>query len=390
MKKQISTLLALTLTVSMFTGCAISKNPALEEGFVDTTTSASSASSTSTDTSTEAAEAVTRDLDAAYATYPADMVVATVNGVDVKWEEYFYHSFSALMQIEQYAAITDFSADFGGMSYSDYLTLYAESNCIQYRGLETNAIAAGITISDEMQAAIDAQLEYDIASYSADGTEEGLFEYLATIYTSREMYDYFNYVAALYSEGYAVICGENGELLTDEEIQEFVDSTGLMVAKHVLISTLDADGLALSDEEKAEKLALAESIIAELSTFDGDIDEKFDELVAEYGEDPGMTYYVDGYCFAADEMVPEFEAATIALEVGEFTAEPVETDYGYHIILRCELTGESIPINQDSYLNLAQYAASNKYNTVTQEWINNSTIEYVDGFEMDFAEVFGQ
>ena len=41
-----------------------------------------------------------------------------------------------------------------------------------------------------------------------------------------------------------------------------------------------------------------------------------------------------GY-FTADEMITEFSDAAFALEVGQYTKEPVETSYGYHVIL-CE------------------------------------------------------
>ena len=33
-------------------------------------------------------------------------------------------------------------------------------------------------------------------------------------------------------------------------------------------------------------------------------------------------------------MTPEFEKAAYALKVGEYTKEPVQTKYGYHIILK--------------------------------------------------------
>lgn len=36
--------------------------------------------------------------------------------------------------------------------------------------------------------------------------------------------------------------------------------------------------------------------------------------------------------FGRGDMVPEFEAAAFALEIGEITEEPVKTSYGYHVI----------------------------------------------------------
>ena len=63
--------------------------------------------------------------------------------------------------------------------------------------------------------------------------------------------------------------------------------------------------------------------------------EDFDTLMAEYGEDPGMQTNPEGYTFAANMMVQEFEDATRELEIGEISGL-VETVHGIHIILRIE------------------------------------------------------
>ena len=43
-------------------------------------------------------------------------------------------------------------------------------------------------------------------------------------------------------------------------------------------------------------------------------------------------------------MVPEFDAAVFAMKEGEITAEPVKTQFGYHLIrLNKKSTGEKIP-----------------------------------------------
>jgi foldase protein PrsA len=44
--------------------------------------------------------------------------------------------------------------------------------------------------------------------------------------------------------------------------------------------------------------------------------------------------------FGAGEMVPEFEEATKALKIGEYTKEAVKSDFGYHIIKRYEINTE--------------------------------------------------
>ena len=67
----------------------------------------------------------------------------------------------------------------------------------------------------------------------------------------------------------------------------------------------------------------------------------FDELVTEYGKDPGMERNKDGYVFTYGEMVKPFEDAAFALSEGEVSL-PVKSDFGYHIIKR-EPLGE-IPV----------------------------------------------
>lgn len=64
--------------------------------------------------------------------------------------------------------------------------------------------------------------------------------------------------------------------------------------------------------------------------------DQFNALLMVFGTDPGMTANPDGYLFSAGEMVPEFEAGTRALEFGAYSAEPVQSTYGYHIIWRLD------------------------------------------------------
>jgi len=69
--------------------------------------------------------------------------------------------------------------------------------------------------------------------------------------------------------------------------------------------------------------------------------EDFNELMLQYGEDPGMGTFPDGYTFVAQQMVPEFSEGTIALEIGEISGL-VQSSFGYHIILRVEPDPDNI------------------------------------------------
>ena len=96
-------------------------------------------------------------------------------------------------------------------------------------------------------------------------------------------------------------------------------------------------GEALTDEQKAEKKALAEELVEKLNSYTGDdIASYFAELADEYSEDPGRESYPTGYTFTTGSMVQEFEDAAYALSEGE-VSEVVESSFGYHILLRLPL-----------------------------------------------------
>lgn len=80
-----------------------------------------------------------------------------------------------------------------------------------------------------------------------------------------------------------------------------------------------------------EEEELAQDIIDQLN--DG---ADFGELVAEYSMDTG-TVEADGeIALEPGRFVPEFEEAAFELEEGEITQEPVESQFGYHVIKMVE------------------------------------------------------
>jgi peptidyl-prolyl cis-trans isomerase C len=54
-----------------------------------------------------------------------------------------------------------------------------------------------------------------------------------------------------------------------------------------------------------------------------------------------------GY-FSKDQMVPEFAAAAFALKTGEITAEPVQTQFGWHVIRLEDRRAAAAPSFEDS------------------------------------------
>lgn len=122
--------------------------------------------------------------------------------------------------------------------------------------------------------------------------------------------------------------------LTEKEMKEYYENNivGDISAKHILISYEDDEDL--SDEEneakKEEAKAKAEEVIEKLKN-----GEDFSALAKEYSDDEGTKENGGdlGY-FNTGDMVEAFETAAYALDVNEYTTEPVETEYGYHIIMK--------------------------------------------------------
>jgi len=118
---------------------------------------------------------------------------------------------------------------------------------------------------------------------------------------------------------------------------------GEMVEKEVVDKVTDQDVRARYDKEIAAQPAVnevharhilvktkeeAEAIIKQL---EGGAD--FQKLANEHTTDPsGKTNGGDLGYFGPGQMVPEFEKAAMALEPGSYTKEPVQTQFGWHVI----------------------------------------------------------
>ncbi len=67
----------------------------------------------------------------------------------------------------------------------------------------------------------------------------------------------------------------------------------------------------------------------------------FEALMYEHNLDGGVAEYPEGYVFARGEIGDKaFEDAAFALQVGKITKKPVKSSWGYHVILRAEMTQE--------------------------------------------------
>jgi len=121
-------------------------------------------------------------------------------------------------------------------------------------------------------------------------------------------------------------------LLTQAAVQNFLKSSPVTDAD--LEAEYNKNVAASGNEYKARHILLksedvAKQIITELSA-----GADFAELAKAKSTGPSGPQGGDLGWFAAGQMVAPFSEAVIALEDNKFTLEPVQTQFGYHVILR--------------------------------------------------------
>ncbi|MCG7504603.1 peptidylprolyl isomerase [Mesorhizobium retamae] len=107
--------------------------------------------------------------------------------------------------------------------------------------------------------------------------------------------------------------------ITEEEIRARYDKE---IAAQPPVNEVHARHILVKTKEEAD------AIVKKL-----DAGEDFQKLANENTSDPsGKTNGGDLGFFGPGQMVPEFEKAAMALEVGKYTKDPVQTQFGWHII----------------------------------------------------------
>ena len=249
----------------------------------------------------------------------------TVNGVDVPNEQFFYWMSTYCYNVSAYAFMYGMSADFTDEDLRQSIIDNSLDAVSYYAVLRQLCQDEGIVVTDEQRQELQDLVD-----------EQGLESILQSCGLTEESFRAIAEDSYLFTNYADHVMGEP----TAADLEQYVTDQGIFSVKHILLNTTtedvtDSDGnvTQTAEEHNAAQKTTAEDLLAQLQSAD-DLEAKFDELMNQYSEDGGLLTNPDGYTFSdADSLVGGFREAALELEPGQLSGI-VETDYGYHIMLR--------------------------------------------------------
>lgn len=173
------------------------------------------------------------------------------------------------------------------------------------------------------------------------------------------------------------------EEVSDDEIEKYYDEEiyGNYTVKHILVNVSTSSEMSDDEKEEAKNAAKekAEEAIEKLNN-----GESWSNVVKEFSDDEN-TKEDDGNLpsFTNGDYVDSFFEATIELEDGEYTKEPIETTYGYHVIYRVSATDK--PSLEDSKENCLEKIVENKLNN-DENLLNDTWVSIREKYELTIAD----
>lgn len=316
----------------------------------------------------------------------ANEVVANAGGYEVTAQEMLYYVTSELDSYAQYVMYgmpMPWGEEANGVPFEHIAKNNAVEMAVIYNAIQDLAEELEFVNSPDKVEEIENVLEMT-KELQLSGDEKAFQYVLWQSVMTEDLFMHFNLSNDLYSQIVDYYFGENGTLVPDDSeieeaiLQNMVDN-GYYKVKHILLGTLDEAGASFEEDVLEEKRALAESLVEQLQDLSGsELEETFHELMVEYGEDPGAVAQPEGYLSYPGQMVPEFEEGSLALEEGTVSGI-VESQFGYHIILRLPL--EADMEMKDSYIQDLEIQ-------MQDGWVADAEVELTDVFEKIDLEVY--
>ena len=105
---------------------------------------------------------------------------------------------------------------------------------------------------------------------------------------------------------------------------------------------------------------------------------KFEDLAKESSTDGSAQNGGDLGYFSEGQMVPEFEKAAFALKPGEFTKEPVQTQFGFHVIKLEDRRTKQPPAFDDVKEQIRSIILRERYIEMVKKLRDDLKVEYKD------------
>ena len=322
-----------------------------------------------------------------------DTVVATAGGAEITADSLLYWLTYGIDGSAQYYSMfgmgeMPWDTEVDGKTLEDALMDSALQTAALYALLPGLAEQEGAAASPD----VDQRAEEALASMAKDsGGEEMLDHALWGSALTRDLFKQMMRVNDMNGQLQDKLYGEGtAGYPSDAQVLSYAqDEKGVYRAKHILLKTVDTDKPitdedgnptgeyeALDDAVVAEKKALAEDLLSQLQAAE-DKEALFDQLMNENSEDTGLAANPDGYTTSKGAMVPEFEQAALALKEGEIS-DVVESDYGYHIILR-------LPLDLDQFRS---QLIGDKMEQQSNQWLDEYGVKTNEVYDQIDPEAF--
>lgn len=329
-KRLTALLLSGAMALSLF-ACGITAGPTSGDP-----SAAPSAGDASPDPDPSASPQIVADLTKAPLEFAAGVspedVLLTVNGEEVPADLVLYWlNYACYYFMSSYGIYGMSMAEYGDQLIDD-----AVSICLSEVLLRQKAAQLGCLPTDAQAQQAQAEMEGDPDTLKLFRESYGLTDQsIQYLYLANAYYD--NMLAAVTHEP------------SQEELEDYLDSSKIYRVKHILLKTVDDERKPLPDDEIAAKKARAEELLSQLQGVSADaLEAKFDELMMANSEDDPQSN-PDGYIAGPSmKMVEPFETASMALEEGGLSGI-VETEFGYHIILRLPIPEETLAEHRNGF-----------------------------------------
>ena len=332
------------------------------------------------------------DYDAIRALYPADTPAVTFKDEVMNWDLYADWLRTDGLQYEDYfrqmGAYYGIAADWNGSmgdgtgkTYAQGLLQETNESLASFLAIKAMAKEKGLSLSEEQEKNLDPEtMAHQILGEKATVADLAT-ELENTSHMTVRAFRFYSEVLDLYTLLSEELYGAQGEKLPEADVVKALEDQGYLSAHHILFMTIDPmTGKNLEEAEVAAKLQQANDLVKELRAIEdhAELIKRFQELKNQYCEDTGKQLYPDGYTFTPGTMVSVFEDTLKAQQPFEIS-DPVQSEYGFHIIMRLPLSGESLLFSPQGTPQIARVA-------VAQERITKDLDDYFTANPPVYAE----